>query len=253
MPPTVRANDLNFIGQVRRTRRLDRLDADLVERSRPHHGVFICSTLQIWYETGSSAPGVRKGSGRYNSGMIRRAILAAVVALCLTITLNAREPGREATKPPAASEDGISVWFSPKGGCTDAIVGRINAARKTIDVQAYSFTSTDRAKAMDEAKDRGVKMRAILDKKASGEQYSGATYLANHGIETYTDGEHPIAHNKVMILDGATVITGSFNFTRQAETSNAENLLIIEGKPKLAAAYAKNFEAHLGHSKPYAR
>ena len=56
-----------------------------------------------------------------------------------------------------------------------------------------------------------------------------------------------------MILDGATVITGSFNFTKQAETGNAENLLVIEGKPKIAAAYPWNFEAHLEHSKPYAR
>ena len=43
--------------------------------------------------------------------------------------------------PPAASEDGISVYFSPNGGCTDAIIQEINAARMSIHVQAYSFTS----------------------------------------------------------------------------------------------------------------
>ena len=55
----------------------------------------------------------------------------------------------------------------------------------------------------------------------------------------------------VPILDGATVITSSFNFTRQAENSNAENPLVIDGKPKLAATYEANFEKHLAHSKPY--
>jgi phosphatidylserine/phosphatidylglycerophosphate/cardiolipin synthase-like enzyme len=54
----------------------------------------------------------------------------------------------------------------------------------------------------------------------------------------------------LVIFDGATVIIGSFNFTRQPD--NAENLLIIDGKPKLAAACARNFEAHLGHPNPYA-
>jgi phosphatidylserine/phosphatidylglycerophosphate/cardiolipin synthase-like enzyme len=96
-----------------------------------------------------------------------------------------------------------------------------------------------------------VKVRAILDKDASGDQYSGATYLKNHKITTYTDDEHAIAHNKVMIIDGITVITGSFNFTRQAEHANAENLLVIQGKPKIVEAYEKNFEHHLSHSKKY--
>lgn len=52
----------------------------------------------------------------------------------------------------------------------------------------------------------------------------------------------------MIIVDGSTVITGSFNFTRQAENSNAENLLVIAGKPKIAKAYEENFAAHLAHS-----
>jgi phosphatidylserine/phosphatidylglycerophosphate/cardiolipin synthase-like enzyme len=60
----------------------------------------------------------------------------------------------------------------------------------------------------------------------------------------------PIAHNRIMILDRATVITGSFNFTKAAERENAENLLIIKSK-ELAARYAENWEAHVAHSEPY--
>ena len=97
--------------------------------------------------------------------------------------------------------------------------------------------------------DRGVNVRAIWDNKENDTgQYSGATYLLNHQVPTWTDGKHPIAHNKIMIVDGQTIITGSFNFTQQAEISNAENMLIITGKPKLAAAYEANFMAHLSHS-----
>jgi phosphatidylserine/phosphatidylglycerophosphate/cardiolipin synthase-like enzyme len=175
--------------------------------------------------------------------------LSAFIVLMVVIAAT-RKPA--ASEAPAAVEDGITVYFSPKGGCTAAIVAVLNKAKTTIDMQAYSFTSTDIAAALAQAHDRGVKVRAILDRKENETgQYSGATYLVNHQVPTWTDGKHPIAHNKIMIVDGETVITGSFNFTQQAENSNAENLLIITGKPKLAAAYEANFAEHLGHSDVY--
>jgi phosphatidylserine/phosphatidylglycerophosphate/cardiolipin synthase-like enzyme len=199
-------------------------------------------------------PGVRGEIGEYNSGMTRCAILAAIVALTSVLTLNAREP-REAdqAKPAAATDSGVSVWFSPDGGCTAAIVAKIRSARKTIEVQAYSFTSTDIAHALADAKARGVKVRVILDKSNEERKYGASAFIVANGVSVWIDAKHEITHNKVMILDGATVITGSFNFIHQAEVENAENLLVIEGKPKLAAAYEKNFETHLAHSKPYSK
>jgi phosphatidylserine/phosphatidylglycerophosphate/cardiolipin synthase-like enzyme len=186
---------------------------------------------------------------RYHAAMRKHRPLLFLLAVCLCLS-GTRKPA--SSEPPAAVEDGISVYFSPKGGCTAAIVEQLNAAMQTIDMQAYSFTSTDIVQALVNAQARGVKVRAVLDRKenATG-QYSGATYLLNHQVPTWTDGKHPIAHNKVMIIDGATIVTGSFNFTQQAENLNAENMLIITGKPKLAAAYETNFEEHLHHSDPY--
>jgi phosphatidylserine/phosphatidylglycerophosphate/cardiolipin synthase-like enzyme len=69
------------------------------------------------------------------------------------------------------------------------------------------------------------------------------------GIPVKIDAQHAIAHNKVMVIDGETVITGSFNFTKAAEESNAENLLIIHDK-KLASLYIKNWQEHAQHSEP---
>jgi phosphatidylserine/phosphatidylglycerophosphate/cardiolipin synthase-like enzyme len=54
-----------------------------------------------------------------------------------------------------------------------------------------------------------------------------------------------------MLIDGGTIITGSFNFTKAAQESNAENLLILLNKPELYAAYERNFGAHLKHSAAY--
>ena len=56
------------------------------------------------------------------------------------------------------------------------------------------------------------------------------TSLVNAGIPVLIDAKHAIAHNKVMVIDDQTVITGSFNFTKAAEEHNAENLLVIRDK-----------------------
>jgi len=58
----------------------------------------------------------------------------------------------------------ISVYFSPRGGCTDAIVGEVAKANHTIHVQAYSFTSLPIAQAMIDAKLRGVDVQVICDR-----------------------------------------------------------------------------------------
>jgi phosphatidylserine/phosphatidylglycerophosphate/cardiolipin synthase-like enzyme len=145
----------------------------------------------------------------------------------------------------------IHPFFSPNGGCTAAVVSALDGAKKQVLVQAYSFTSAPIAKALVDAHKRGVDVQVILDKSQRGEAYSSATFLSNEGVPTYIDSDHKIAHNKVMIIDGHTVITGSFNFTKSAEDGNAENLLVINNAPELATRYAKNWKEHLGHSEAY--
>jgi phosphatidylserine/phosphatidylglycerophosphate/cardiolipin synthase-like enzyme len=156
-------------------------------------------------------------------------------------------------RPPATPVSGsdIAVYFSPSGGCTDAIVNALGQAKETILVQAYSFTSAPIAKAVVDAHKRGVKMQVILDKSQRTEKYSSADFLAHAGVPVLIDDKHQIAHNKIMIIDGEIVITGSFNFTTAAEEHNAENLLIIHSK-ELAERYAANWQAHAGHSVNYA-
>jgi phosphatidylserine/phosphatidylglycerophosphate/cardiolipin synthase-like enzyme len=142
------------------------------------------------------------------------------------------------------------VYFSPRGGCTQAIVSELNEAKKEILVQAYSFTSRPIAKALVDAHKRGVHTEIILDKSQRGEKYSEADFTAHMGILTYIDSAHAIAHNKIMIIDQETVITGSFNFTKAAEERNAENILIIKSR-ELAKEYLDNWEKHKGHSEKY--
>jgi phosphatidylserine/phosphatidylglycerophosphate/cardiolipin synthase-like enzyme len=161
--------------------------------------------------------------------------------LCLSLHLQAADQ----------SSPTISAYFTPNGGCTQAVVDALGSARASVLVQAYSFTSAPIAKALVDAHKRNVDVQVILDKSQRTAKYSSANFLANEGIPTYIDAAHKIAHNKVMIVDGKTVITGSFNFTKSAEEGNAENLLVISSAPELAQRYTANWKEHLGHSVPY--
>jgi phosphatidylserine/phosphatidylglycerophosphate/cardiolipin synthase-like enzyme len=195
--------------------------------------------------------------------MRKRLAIALAVALLVVAAVDRSSPEasaaptaqRNSAAPtslrPAIATPRVRVLFSPGGGCTEAIVEALGKAKASVDVQAYSFTSAPIAEAVAKAFARGVKVRVVLDKSQRSERYTSATYLVNHNVPTWIDTKHAIAHNKIILVDGKTIFTGSFNFTKSAEQSNAENLLIIEGDAKLYAEYLANFEEHLGHSERY--
>jgi phosphatidylserine/phosphatidylglycerophosphate/cardiolipin synthase-like enzyme len=126
----------------------------------------------------------------------------------------------------------VTVCFTPGGNCTDAIVQALSEAKRTMLVQAYAFTAAPIAKALLDAHTRGVQVQVILDKSQRTEKYSSADFLANQGVPTMIDANHAIAHNKVIVIDGETVLTGSFNFTKAAQDKNAENVRRISGGEK---------------------
>jgi phosphatidylserine/phosphatidylglycerophosphate/cardiolipin synthase-like enzyme len=177
----------------------------------------------------------------------------AIVAVCLFAA--AIVVPRFRTVLPAQSEvasvpNSVEVFFSPNGGCTEAVVRELNRAKETVLVQAYSFTSAPIAQAMVSAFRRGVKVQVILDESQRSERYSSADFVAHARIPIFIDAKHAIAHNKIIVIDGETVLTGSFNFTKAAEEHNAENLLVIHDAA-LAAKYARNWKEHLEHSEAY--
>ena len=151
---------------------------------------------------------------------------------------------RKLCQPPSHA-----VHFSPKGGCTEMVVAELKRARREVLVLAYSFTSQPIAEALVEAKLRGVNVEIVLDHSNEKEAHTDLHYFLEQKLTPLIDAHHAIAHNKVMVIDGHTVLTGSFNFTNQAEHENAENLLILRHYPDLAAAYRANFAAHKEHAR----
>lgn len=159
---------------------------------------------------------------------------------------------------PAAREQRFSdratyrVCFVPDGpSCERLLIDAIGATRRELLIQAYSFTSAPIAEAVVQAHRRGVVVKVILDKSQATERYTAATFLARAGVPVVIDGRPAIAHNKVMILDGEAVFTGSFNFTRSAQDRNTENGILIRGDSALTGAYSRNWRTRLGESVPY--
>jgi phosphatidylserine/phosphatidylglycerophosphate/cardiolipin synthase-like enzyme len=169
-------------------------------------------------------------------------LLATGFTGALTLVFLVRQVYFRLVTPPA-----VTVSFSPKGGCTDAVVREVHQARREILVLAYSFTSKPIAQALIEAKKRGVHVEMLLDRSNEQEASSELGPLLEQGVTPLIDAQHAIAHNKVMIIDHRTLVTGSFNFTHQAEVENAENLLVIKGHPQLVNAYRENFTTHKAH------
>jgi len=175
--------------------------------------------------------------------MRKKAIFGSLVCIFIIFSLPVFLHAQQATIDE-------QVYFSPKGGCTEAIVKNLDQAEKFVLVQAYSFTSKPIAEALVNAHRRGVKVEVLLDKSQRHGKGSKLKLLVDAGIPVSIDTKHSIAHNKVMIIDGVTVMTGSFNFTTAAEDKNAENLLVVHDRV-LAEKYHDNWNKHQQHSDPF--
>lgn len=139
----------------------------------------------------------------------------------------------------------IEVFFSPDGGCELAICNEVQQARELIMVMAYYLTNVAVIDVLMRAVQRGVKVRLITDNV--GDNSKLLEPLLQIVDEWWVDKRHAIMHNKVMVIDGRVVITGSFNFTENAEQRNAENLLILRSHVA-ADRYAGNWFTHKQHS-----
>ena len=144
----------------------------------------------------------------------------------------------------------LRAFFSPRGGCQDSLVQELQKARKEILVQAYSFTADPLTYALVDAKKRGIDVQVLLDKSNEIERHSDLRILLDQNVHPLIDADHAIAHNKIVIIDGKVVVTGSYNFTNQAEGENAENMVIFKGYPAIARQYRDNFMKHKSHCKP---
>ena len=138
----------------------------------------------------------------------------------------------------------IECYFAPEDGVQRAIVDEIKTAETSIDFMAFSFTSSDIAEAMAKRMKEGVRVRGLFEKRNAGSKHSRDEYLAGCGAEIHMDQNKYAMHHKVIIIDTGTVITGSYNFSKAAETKNDENVLIVHA-PRIARKYRGELESLL--------
>jgi phosphatidylserine/phosphatidylglycerophosphate/cardiolipin synthase-like enzyme len=141
------------------------------------------------------------------------------------------------------------AYFSPDEGAEQVLVDNINRAKKSVRVQAYLFTAPPIAEALTAAHNRGVSVEVLVDKKMRTAPKSLASQVAQAGVPLLFDEAHHTAHNKIILIDGDKVITGSYNFAKNIDRKNAENFVILESVP-LYNEYLAQWEKHKAHSVP---
>jgi hypothetical protein len=134
----------------------------------------------------------------------------------------------------------IEQRFCPQESCEAAALQQIGGAQHTIEFMTFSFTSDPIGTALIESSKKGINIRGIFEKRQN-DQWSEYPALQRLGIDVHTDGNQYTMHHKVFIIDGTTVITGSYNPTKNGNERNDENMLIITNKG-IAAQYEQEFE-----------
>ena len=180
---------------------------------------------------------------------LHRLVLRVVVAAALGLALGT----------PAYAQDvqRIDVAFSPEAGAEQLVLTAIGAARSTIRLSAYSFTSAPVVRALVEARRRGVEVACVIDYKnnitedRSGKGKAALNLLVNAGIPTRLISRYPIHHDKFIVIDGLTVETGSFNYSNAAAHSNSENVVVIWNHPEVAARYLEHWMSRWNQGTDY--
>jgi len=132
--------------------------------------------------------------------------------------------------------------FSPDQGATALVVKTIKEAKQSIRMAAYSFTSKPIAEALVAAQVKGIEVRVVLDKSQRKAKRTVLHYLRWHHVPTRINNHYAIMHNKFIIIDGKVLELGSFNYTKSAETKNAENVLVLRDALKVIQEYSWQWE-----------
>ncbi len=134
----------------------------------------------------------------------------------------------------------VSAYFCPEDNCSQVVIGWIERANESIDLAMYSFTLDSIGEALMRAKERGVRVRVILEAERI-DRYSEYGRLKAAGVEVRLDRNSYLMHNKFMVVDGRIVLTGSFNYTWSGDRKNDENLVVIVDD-RIASSYESEFD-----------
>ena len=152
--------------------------------------------------------------------------------------------------PSEVQSSSLYLTFSPKGDAEDAIIGLIQSANQTIDVEMYIFTNSNLANALIDAKKRGIAVRVILGSVEGEDITNLITILEANGIEPRDATPlYKTMHSKIMIVDGKLVLIGSHNWSQSAMFSNREVSVVISDS-QIALQLEEIFNSDWSRSSP---
>ena len=134
------------------------------------------------------------------------------------------------------------AFFSPGDDCLRAITRLLANASRTADICVFTITDDRVSDAILDAHRRAIAVRIITDNAKAEDEGSDVARFEQSGIPTRVDRSPFHMHHKFAILDGTTLLTGSYNWTRGAARDNEENL-IVTNEPRLLALFVRPLNA----------
>jgi phosphatidylserine/phosphatidylglycerophosphate/cardiolipin synthase-like enzyme len=135
----------------------------------------------------------------------------------------------------------IQVYFSSEDDVLNHIIPVVESAQTNIRFLAFSFTDYPLAKAMIDRAGVGANVAGVFEKVGSETEAAELRTLYCAKVPVRQDGNPSFLHHKLIVVDNRIVITGSLNFSTNADTSNDENVIVIDN-PAIARLYMQEFE-----------
>jgi phosphatidylserine/phosphatidylglycerophosphate/cardiolipin synthase-like enzyme len=131
--------------------------------------------------------------------------------------------------------------YGSTSNCASLIVDWVGQAKSSIHILMYSITLAEVTQALIQAAARGVDVKIVMDSTQARSEYSQYSELTAAGLNVRLSHGAYEMHDKAAVIDGHIILTGSFNWTQDANYNNDENLLILSSQT-LGAAYEQEFQ-----------
>ncbi|MBN2454432.1 hypothetical protein JXB11_02705 [Candidatus Woesearchaeota archaeon] len=133
------------------------------------------------------------------------------------------------------------AYFCHEEGCAEIIAEELSGAEEEVVFASYTLTHPLIATELILSHHNGVEVRGIIEKNNINSRYSQYQRLLEQGVNVKHDSNSALMHHKFFVIDKKTVITGSFNPTKSADSVNDDNLIVIRDS-RIAVKYANEFD-----------
>lgn len=135
----------------------------------------------------------------------------------------------------------VVVFTSEDPALEQGIIPIVKSAKESIRFMTFSFTDYPLADAMSQRAQAGVDVSGVFERVGSDTEAAELKTLVCRNVPVRRDGNPSFMHHKVIVIDERIVVTGSMNYSTNAEENNDENVLIIDNA-EIARLYTQEFE-----------